>query len=136
MKRGFLFVLAVGIVFGGSICCAQPKGELVLCQGAEVNSLDPAKHNSTTDTNYAIQVFDQLYFRDGQGVPKPRLAVSHKLINETTWEFKLREGVKFHNGTAMTAKDVKFSIDRMIDPQTKAFFCALLCNDARGEGAQ
>jgi peptide/nickel transport system substrate-binding protein len=122
MKRGLLLILAVGIVFAGSICYAQPKGDLVLCQAAEVNTLDWAKHNSITDMNYALQVFDMLYFRDAQGIPRPRLALSHRMINDTTWEFKLRKGVKFHNGSIMTAKDVKSSIDRMTDPQTKAFF--------------
>jgi len=122
MKKGCLIFLALGMVLLSSICFGQPKGELVICQAAEVNSLDPAKHNSVTDQNYANQVFDMLYFRDGQGIPQPRLAVSHKLINDTTWEFKLRTGVKFHNGAVMTAKDVKASIDRMTDPQTKAFY--------------
>jgi peptide/nickel transport system substrate-binding protein len=121
MKKIAILIL-LGLLVPAGLCFGQPKGDLVVCQGAEVNSLDPAKHNSTTDLNYAIQVFDMLYFRDEQGVPQPRLATSHKLINDTTWEFKLRTGVKFHNGATMTAKDVKSSIDRMIDPQTKAYF--------------
>ena len=122
MKKGCFFALMLAIVFGAGISFAQPKGELVICQGAEVNALDPAKHNSIPDMNFGLHVFDTLYQRDNQGVIKPHLALSHKIINDTTWEFKLRSGVKFHNGTVMTAKDVKFSIDRMMDPQTKAFF--------------
>lgn len=125
MKKGCFFALMLAIVFGAGISFAQPKGELVICQGAEVNALDPAKHNSIPDTNFGLHVFDTLYQRDNQGVIKPHLALSHKIINDTTWEFKLRSGVKFHNGTVMTAKDVKFSIDRMIDPQTKAFFATM-----------
>jgi len=123
MKKGARLVLTLGIILlTAVICYGQPKGELAVCQAAEVNSLDNAKHNSVTDQNYANQVFDMPYYRDGQGIPQPRLAISHRVINDTTWEFKLRKGVKFHNGAVMTAKDVKFSIDRMIDPQTKAFF--------------
>jgi peptide/nickel transport system substrate-binding protein len=122
MKRVISSVFVLGLVLMAGICFGQPKGELVVCQGAEVNSLDPARHNSITDVNYAIEVFDMLFFRDGQGIPQPRLAASYKVLNDTTWEFKLRPNVKFHNGVTMTAKDVKFSIDRMTDPQTKAFF--------------
>jgi len=122
MKKTLWVFLTLGMVIASGICFAQPKGDLVVCQGAEVSAADFAKHHSITDMNYALQVFDMLFYRDGQGTPQPRLAVSHKLINDTTWEFKIRSNVKFHNGTVMTAKDVKFSIDRMIDPQTKAFF--------------
>jgi len=36
-----------------------------------------------------------LYYRDGQGAPQPRLALSHKIINDTTWEFEIRKGSSF-----------------------------------------
>ena len=44
---------------------------------------------------------------------KPGLATSWKPVDDTTWEFKIREGVKFHDGSELTAEDVKFSIDRI-----------------------
>jgi peptide/nickel transport system substrate-binding protein len=125
MKKAALLYAAMFLVLcGAGIASAQSQSELVVAQTAEVNSLDPARHNSVTDINYAVQVFDMLYGRDDQGKPIPRLALSHRIVNPTTWEFKLRPGVTFHNGAAMTAKDVKFSIDRMIDPQTKALFAS------------
>jgi len=43
-------------------------------------------------------------------------ATSWKALNDTTWEFKLRKGVKFHNGDPLTAEDVKFSVERVIEP--------------------
>ncbi len=123
MKKG-LSVILMGLFLSclGTVGYGATKDEIVVCQTAEVNSLDPARHNSTTDTNYGIQVFDGLYSTDAKGTLVPQLALSHKLINDTTWEFKLRRGVKFHDGTVMTANDVKFSIDRMIDPNVKALF--------------
>ena len=41
-------------------------------------------------------------------------------LDETTWEFKLRQGVKFHNGDPFSAEDVKFSFERVLDPDTKS----------------
>ena len=122
-KKLLVVVVGLFLVFLSTVGYAA-KDEIVVCQGAEVNSLDPARHNSVTDINYAMQVFDGLYFFDANGTPKPLLALSHKMINDTTWEFKLRKGVKFHDGTVMTANDVKFSIDRMLDPDVKALFAS------------
>ncbi len=122
MKKGICFVFMLSVVLMTGVCWGQPKGELVVCQGAEVAAADPARHHSMPDTNYGLAVFDTLYLNNENAVPQPRLAISHKLVNDTTWEFKLRKGVTFHNGTPLTAKDVKFSFDRAIDPQTKTFF--------------
>ncbi|MBK5570623.1 ABC transporter substrate-binding protein [Ensifer sp. SSB1] len=53
------------------------------------------------------------------GVPVPRLATSWKQLNKNTWQFKLREGVKFHDGTPFNAQSVVYSLERMMDPGLK-----------------
>lgn len=61
-------------------------------------------------------VFDSLTVVDHKGNLSPALAVSWRAVDDTTWEFKLRSGVKFSNGETITASDVKFSFDRVLNP--------------------
>lgn len=60
--------------------------------------------------------FDGLTARDAQGALVPALAESWRNVDPTTWEFKLRPNVKFHDGTTMTASDVVFTIERIMNP--------------------
>lgn len=77
------------------------------------DSIDPHFSASGTHAEALKHIFDTLVW-SGDGLNlEPRLAESWRAINDTTWEFKLRRGVKFHDGSEMTAEDVKFSIDRV-----------------------
>ncbi len=77
------------------------------------DSIDPHFTATGTHAEALKHVFDTLVW-SGDGLElEPRLAESWKAINDTTWEFKLRRGVKFHDGSDFTAADVKFSIERI-----------------------
>ena len=79
-------------------------------------TLDPHMHFERVGILVNINMFDSLLHRSPKLEYEPSLATSWKAINDTTWEFKLRKGVKFHNGDTMTAEDVKYSVDRVIEP--------------------
>lgn len=78
---------------------------------AELTSADPHVLNGA-NRNIWNHVYESLVSTDANLRPRPGLALSWRLVNPTTWEFKLRPGVKFQNGAALTADDVKFSIER------------------------
>jgi peptide/nickel transport system substrate-binding protein len=62
------------------------------------------------------EVYEDLTWVTPHGEIVPELATSWEMIDPTTWQFKLREGVKFHNGDDFNAEDVSFSIDVHLDP--------------------
>lgn len=99
-------------ILAGSPVLANEAGTLKLGLAAEVSSIDPQYLNSAPNISFAHHIFETLVDVDAEGQLYPRLATSWKAIDDTTWEFKLRKGVKFHDGSDFTAEDVAFSIDR------------------------
>ena len=81
--------------------------------GADVTSMDPHYVNLFPNNNIAEHVYEKLITLDADSRLIPGLAETWKAINPTTWEFKLRKGAKFHDGSDFTAEDVAFSIDRV-----------------------
>jgi peptide/nickel transport system substrate-binding protein len=78
------------------------------------DTLDPADHRNRTSETVIRNMFDGLVTRDTGSEVHLELAESAELIDDTTWEFKLHEGVKFHDGSEMTADDVVFTFNRII----------------------
>ena len=76
-------------------------------------SVDPHYTASGTHAEALKLVYDTLVWSGDKLQLEPRLAESWKPLNDTTWEFKLRRSVKFHDGSDFTAEDVKFSIERI-----------------------
>jgi peptide/nickel transport system substrate-binding protein len=124
--------LAGGLALGGGLAgldlsrarlvSAQvPKRGGTLVAAAEI---DPISLDPHTNSNFSsCQAFDHLYesltMYDEKTNIVPALAQSWEITNNgKTYTFKLRPNVKFHNGQPMTAEDVKYSIDRVLDPKT------------------
>jgi len=93
---------------------AVPAGAtLTVGLGTDVTALDPHYHNLTPNNNVAAHVFGYLVDRNEKSQPIPGLATEWKTLDPTTWEFKLRRGVKFHDGSAFTADDVIATFERV-----------------------
>jgi peptide/nickel transport system substrate-binding protein len=75
-------------------------------------TMDPHSSGHLADRAATMQVYEQLLDIDSNLAIVPQLAVAWKPINPNTWEFELRQGVRFHDGTPFTAEDVVFSIER------------------------
>jgi peptide/nickel transport system substrate-binding protein len=91
---------------------ASPAADLRIGLAADVTSIDPHQVNIAPNNAVAWHLFDALTHVDADTRLVPGLATSWRAVDATTWEFKLRRGVKFHDGSDFSAEDVAFSIDR------------------------
>jgi peptide/nickel transport system substrate-binding protein len=101
------------------------KRDLVLAQGGDVAKFDPHFSTSSNEIRVSFNVFDNLVARHPDGKLYPALATEWKLQNPTTYVFKLRSGVKFHNGDPFSSADAKFSIERTYDPNVKTLVATI-----------
>jgi peptide/nickel transport system substrate-binding protein len=97
---------------------AQAKDTLTVALPSHAPTLDPHMHFERVGILVNINMYDSLLHRDTKLQFVPSLATSWKALSDTQWEFKIRKGVRFHNGDVLTPEDVKYSFDRVID-QTK-----------------
>lgn len=114
----FLTVLTCLVVFSGQVYAA-PQGTLVVGMEAETYSMDPLAAWMTYGMVMMRQIYDTLIDFGPNGEFIPRLATSWEQLDDLTWRFHLRKGVKFHNGYPFTAEDFKFSMERILDPENK-----------------
>lgn len=80
---------------------------------AAITSMDPHYHNVGPNNSTLRHIFEPLVLVDENQKLTPGLATSWKAIDDTTWEFKLRKNVRFHDGLPFTAEDVVFTIKRV-----------------------
>ncbi|WP_261130931.1 ABC transporter substrate-binding protein [Bacillus sp. Marseille-Q3570] len=87
--------------------------KLVIANGTDMVTFDIHDHNTTSTEAIHINMFNYLVKNLGDGEFESDLAESWENVDDTTWKFKLKEGIKFHNGEDLTAEDVKFTLERV-----------------------
>lgn len=91
------------------------KDTIIFGQGADVTSFDPHIGKETPAVAVTNHIYDTLVDVDPvTGEVVPQIAESWEQLSDTEYRFHIRKGLKFHNGEALTADDVKFSLDRAI----------------------
>jgi peptide/nickel transport system substrate-binding protein len=113
-------------VLGAVLLCLAPLAHpqpkpVVVVQSGEAATLDWHMHCDKNAHEPDRQIFDTLLRRNLKTLQlEGSLAESWRVVNETTWQFKLKRSVKFHNGEPFDAAAVKFSVERMLDPKQGA----------------
>ena len=123
MKKWALLSSALFLIVVGAVATpahAQAKDTLVVALTSHAPTLDPHMHFERVGILLNINMFDSLLHRNTKLEFEPSLATSWKPLSDTQWEFKLRKGVRFHNGETMSAEDVKYSFERVLDPAKKS----------------
>ena len=98
---------------------AKPTKPLVIAVSTEPSTLDG---QAVIDRNSRVasgNIFESLLDRDRNGQIVPWLAESYRAVNDNTWRFRLRKGIKFHNGEPFNAEAAAFSVNRIIDKEYK-----------------
>jgi peptide/nickel transport system substrate-binding protein len=107
------FTLAAMLLAATALASPAEAASLKWARSQDSTTMDPHAQNSGQNHNLAHQIYEPLVHRDNTYKIVPALAVSWGITSDpTVWEFKLRPGVKFHNGNAFNADDVVFSLNR------------------------
>ena len=108
--------VAAALAFAPQSLAQTPPDVLVVGQIAEPKSLDPAAVTAVNDFRIVVNIYDGLVrYKDGRLETEPALAKSWTISPDgRTYTFRLREGVRFHDGEPFNAEAVKFNFDRML----------------------
>lgn len=122
LKSGAAIAVLSSGIFTGTLANAQEPvrgGTLRLGFSADPGGFDPAQGPSGMSHVVIEQIYSTLMSVDENALPYPDLAKSYEMSEDgLQYTFRLREGVTFHNGDPLTAEDVKFTFDRLRDPDS------------------
>ncbi|MDI6880305.1 MAG: ABC transporter substrate-binding protein [Desulfitobacteriaceae bacterium] len=93
----------------------DPNATLVVGLKGPVLTLDPANYRDLVTESVLRNIFDGLVTTTPDGKVVPQVAESWKAVSPTVWEFKIRKGITFQDGSPLTVNDVKFTFDRLIN---------------------
>ncbi len=125
-KRLFLATLTIAAAVALSACggskSASKSGKiLTIEEGPDVETIDPALNQSADGANYITMISDNLLRLDKDGKIAPSLAEKYEVSDDgLTWTFHLRDGLKWSDGSKLTANDFVYSWQRMVDPEVAA----------------
>jgi peptide/nickel transport system substrate-binding protein len=123
-RKSFGILLLISLIFIGFAAfspSSQAEQIITIAEGAAPETLDPSRTTMQVTWNIAGAICEPLAFLEFFPTEiKPNLATSWKALDDTTWEIELRKGIVFTNGEPFDANSVKFSIDRIKDPQLKS----------------
>jgi len=111
--------IALAVVAGAHLASAAT---LRIASAFDPQTMDPHAIALLYHTRVSVQLYEGLVNRDEQFKLEPSLALSWQATGPTTWRFKLRPGVEFHDGTPFTADDAVFSIERAMAPPSQRSF--------------
>lgn len=123
-RTGYLITVTLAVALAISMpVTSAPSGPKVLTvvQGIHPEGLDPHLHTTQAALNASTHIFDSLVQMDyRQNKMIGILVTSWQRLNDRTWQFKLRPGVRFTNGEEFDAATVKYNVERVLNPETKA----------------
>ena len=115
MKHRFIVFLFSLICFSCSLFDAKPRDKtLVVLMNFDVESFDPIKSNDNVASSILCEIYEGLLKFDENLKPVPALAESVNVKDGIEYTFKIKKNIHFHDGSLLSAKDVKFSLERAI----------------------
>jgi peptide/nickel transport system substrate-binding protein len=116
MKHVLISLIAAAAL---GLAGAAPAQTFRFASQGDPQTMDPHSQNESFTNSVNQQVYEYLIHRDKQLNFIPGLATSWEQVSPLKWRFKIRQGVKFHDGTPFTADDVVFSINRAKEPTSQ-----------------